>query len=142
MVAIGCGDGDAADDLQGSWVINNPGATCGMQAGFVGKAWELFLICSLTDGSTGIAEDTGTYVADSSTATMTTTHSTCQGVGPVDKTVSISYARQGTALTVTLGTTVLLFQMATQPPGGAGIGTLGCFDSAGVFTPNALTLVP
>lgn len=140
-LVIGCG-GDDADELQGSWVINNPGATCAIQAGFVGTAWELFTLCSLTNGSTGIAADTGTYVADGRAATMTTTHSTCQGVGTVDKVVDITYARQGPSLTVTLGTTVLLFQMATQPPGGAGVGTLGCFDASGAFTPNPLTLVP
>lgn len=144
MSIVGCGgDGGTKDQLEGTWVVPASSASsCALQADFHSGAYELDLLCPLTNGGAGIQVESGTYTTSGNAYTTVATKSTCQGVQPVTKTETGNYSRQGTSLTATIGTTVLQLQLATAPPSSTGSGTLGCFDDQGNFTANPITAVP
>lgn len=134
-------DAEPADPLIGTWVSQMPdGSSLSMK--FDGKNYASALAQRLSDGSVGVQAAKGTYVIQDKTVIAILAQATCQGIGNVAKTASMTFSRQGSGLSLLSGTTMIMFELSTSDGTGTGIVQMGCFLSDGTFKPNPLTAIP
>jgi hypothetical protein len=130
------------DPLIGTWVTTY-NDTQAIRFKFDVANWEMDTIAPLSDGTYGMVIDQGTYSRTATTATLRVKSSSCQGVRPFSSTtMTMPFTRDGTSLSVTLGTTYLVCQLKTTPPTGMASATIGCFDTAGYWVAHASQPVP
>lgn len=131
------------DPLIGTW-IDEVQTDQVIRFKFDGTNWELDLLFRLTDGTYGMDIKQGTYIVTSSTsAKLRIKAASCQGVVPLaGNTLDLAFDRNGNALSTTIGTAYLVFQLKSTPPSGMGAAIIGCFKSDGAFVEHATAPVP
>lgn len=136
---LGCGGEDGGGDtpaerLSGHWALEDSATECLLVFSFDGDGYvELKEICELTDGSTAIVLDTGTYDATDDAFTWRVAESSCADAD--DEPETIRYTLDGDTLTLITPDGVLVMERI-QPGGGGGIAAFGCFDDEGYFEPG------
>lgn len=131
----------AGSDLVGKWYAE-PSKAEAFGAQFDGQHFRIAYGSVLSDGSIGFRLDEGTYTVSGASIVMRLTGSSCQGVdNPKSNAKAITYSRSGTALSLNLGTSIVVMQPAPSATG-TGVARIGCFHDDGTFVPNPITPVP
>jgi hypothetical protein len=134
-----CGSSSPADKLVGNWIYENADETAGIGATFRSDGTYTVVTLVLTSQNTGDAQvEDGSYVATDTSITTTPTEWTCPGPDPVSV---VTYSFSGADLVATIGAQVFVMQPNNQPAQSSFALTLGCFDSTGNFTAQALAPV-
>jgi len=127
------GGGVIRDQLAGTdWGITWTEVVCATVTGFgYEQDYYIGFGCTLTDGSTGIQMEAGTYNISGNTLTTVPDRATCPGVGPSAVTFSVNQSN----LVIQTPTEVIIFERVAPGGSGGGAATYGCFDDQLVFTP-------
>lgn len=149
VALVGCGAEDSgapnnpsAGSLQGSWLDSVEGNS--LLLTFSGSTWKMQELFALNSGKIGLEIDSGSFTSSGNTFTLTWNASSCEGVLPPmsGKARAGTFSQQGTALTLTFGTSVLVFQKSSGIPTGMGTATIGCLKDDGTFITHAVTTIP
>ena len=126
--------------LQGAWIYA-PDTKSALQLTFDGDTWRMLAIETLTSGGYAAEVTSGTFALSESNITLTLTASSCEGVQAITDTVKTGTAvKRGSSLTLTVSTSLTVFQLGTSPTGMASA-QVGCIVN-GTFTAHAVTPVP
>jgi hypothetical protein len=105
----------------------------------IGLEYESDHIAVLTDGTTALEAELGTFSTSGNSITFVPEQWSCRGSDPP---LTLTFGVNATTFTLVDQTGALLFQKIT-PSGGSGAVTFGCFDNASMtFTPSPIAPVP
>lgn len=135
---VGCGGSDPRDELAGTdWALTS--GSCADVVSF-DESGGYTLGTGCPDGAAiDMYVEGGEYQVSGSTLVFTAHTASCAVTTNVS---TYRFNRVGSTLSVTDGTTALVFQRQTPGPGSGAAIVYGCFDATGAFTPMAVHSVP